>query len=270
MNPSGKSIREDLGRAKAAYAKNDEVRFLTLLAHALKAFAAVKVFGPERITIEGLFREVMSIMTKFDHVSRIAPKGLAYVKGQEQALFVQVAALLRKVEEEIRRESLEAMRARKLRIDQFVLKAQKFLTEGNILEAQRNFRAAVDEFVDEKGLFPLIASRLIEAGYHKQSLEYVKRAIEEYPDNARAYDFLLQALSKTGEWDAGEKLLREAGKNAAEVPVYLTNLARVLAKNENWDEAVAAAQKALSLDTRQETARKILALAAKRAGAPAA
>lgn len=264
MKPSGKTIREDLARAKAAYAKNDELRVLACLGQALRAFVVVKPFGPERTTIEGLFRDVLAGLPRLSHVAAIAPKGLPYAKGQEQKLAEYVAALYKKVEAEIQRETLEAMRARKLRIDQFVIKGSKLLAENNILEAQRNFRAAVEEYVDEKGLFPLIAGKLLEAGHHKASLEYVKRAIEEYPDNSRAYDFLMTALAGTRDFEAGEKLLRDVHKKTGDQSMLLANLARVSAKLEKWAEAKAAADTALELDPKLALARSVAALAGKK------
>ncbi len=267
MKPSGKTIREDLGRAKAAYAKNDELRVLVCLLQALKAYVAVKPFGPERTTIEGLFREVFGSLSRLPHVAAFAPKGLPYAKGQEQKLAGYVAVLYKKVEAEIQRETLEVMRARKLRIDQFVIKGQKFLAENNILEAQRNFRAAVEEFVDEKGLFPLIAAKLLEAGQHKASLEYVKRAIEEYPDNARAYDFLMTALGGLKDFEIGEKLLRDVQKKTGDQPLLLANLAIILAKLEKWAEVRDAADKALVLNPTVMAAKKMSALAQKKIAA---
>jgi len=264
MKPTGKSIRENLARAKAAYAKNDEVRALRLVALSLKAFLSIKLFGPERTTVEGLFRELFALINKLDHVKVLAPKGIPYLKGQEPKLLSILIPLAKKVEEEINHETLEAMRQRKLHIDQCIMKGQKFLDEGNILEAQRNFRAAVDEYVDENGLFPLLASRLIDKGYHKQSLEYVKRAIDVSPDNARSYDFLMTALTGSKEWETGEKILREASKKYPDQPFILGHLAYVLAKSAKLDEAATFAEKALTYDPDQDMAKKVLALARKK------
>lgn len=264
MKPTGKTIRENLARAKVAYSKNDEVRALRLVALSLKAFISIKLFGPERTSVEGLFRELFSMINKLDHVKVFAPKGIPYLKGQEQKLLSILIPLAKKVEEEINRETLEVMRQRKLRIDQSIMKGQKFLDEGNILEAQRNFRAAVDEYVDENGLFPLLASRLIDKGYHKQSLEYVKRAIDVSPDNARSYDFLMTALTGAKEWETGEKLMRDLAKKHPDQPLILAHLAYVLAKSANLDEAATFAEKALKFDPDQDMAKKVLALARKK------
>jgi len=263
MKVTAKSIREDLARAKAAYSKNDEVRTLRLLALSLKAFVGLKPMGPDRTAIEGLFRELFGLISKLDHVKKLVPKGVPYLKGQEAKLFNYLIPLTRKVEEEINRESLEAMRERKLRIDQSVIKGRKFLEEGNILEAMRNFRAAVDDYVDEDGLFPLLTSLLIDKDYHKQSLEYVKRAIEVSPANPRSYDFLMTALAGAKEWELGEKILRDQLKKTPDQPMVPANLAFVLAKSGKFDEAASLAQKALAADPDDDIARKAMALTRK-------
>lgn len=269
MPPSAKSIREDLARAKAAYAKNDDLRVLQLLLSALRAFVTVRPAGPDRTTAESLFRECFANLVKLERVKGHLPNGMPYVKGQEKQLYAQLVPLARTIQDEINRESLEAMRERKLRIDQFVIKGTKLLGEGNLLEAQRNFRAAVDEYVDEKGLFPLIASRLIDAGHGKASLEYIKRAIEEAPDNPRAYDFLYTVGDKANEWPAAERILQEAKKQHSQAPLLLQCQARLEAKLGRYAEAADSARQALAANPNLEEARAVLALAQKRLDQPA-
>lgn len=270
MPPSAKTIREDLARAKAAYAKNDDLRVLQLLLSALRAFVTVRPAGPDRTMAEGLFRECFANLSKLPRVkTHLPPHGLGYVKGQEKQLYAQLVPLARTVQEEINRESLEAMRERKLRIDQAVIKGTKLLGEGNLLEAQRNFRAAVDEYVDEKGLFPLIASRLIDAGHGKASLEYVKRAIEEAPDNPRAYDFLYTVGDKADEWPAVERVLADAAKQHGQAPLLLQCRAKIEAKLGRYAEAAQSASQALAANPNLDEARAILALAQKRQEQPA-
>lgn len=270
MPPTAKSIREDLARAKAAYAKNDDLRTLQLLLGALRSFLTVRLAGPDRTTIEGLLRECFANLGKLDRIKQVLPHGLPYVKGQEKQLFAALVPVARAVEDAINREDLDAKRERKLRIDHAIIKGTKLLAEGNLLEAQRNFRAAVEDYVDEKGLFPLLASRLIEAGHFKASLEYVKRAIEESPDNPRAYDFLTMAAGKADEWAGAQRILTEARTKAGPAPLLCQALAVVEARLGDWNAADAAAAQALEADARLEDARKVRALAqkhlAKRAG----
>ena len=264
MPPTAKSIREDLGRAKAAYAKNEDLRTVQMVVMALRAFVSVKLAGPDRTTIEGLLRESFANLGKMSRVRKYAPNGIPYVKGQEQKLAAVLIPLAQKIEEDINRETLDAMRDRKLRIDHAVIKGTKLLGEGNLLEAQRNFRAAVEEYVDEKGLFPLIASRLIDGGHFKASFEYTKRAIEESPDNPRAYDFLLTAAGKAEEWSLAERIVLDALPKVGSQPLLEQALGLVEARLGKWTEAKAAAKRAIEADATLGDARKVLAMAEKK------
>jgi len=270
MPPSAKTIREDLARAKAAYARNEDLRTLQLTVSALRGFLTIHLAGPDRTMVEGLLRECFSNLSKLDRVKKRLPHGIPYLKGQEKKLYEHLVPLTKLIEDEINRETLDAMRERKLRIDHAIIKGTKLLGEGNLAEAQRQFRAAVDDYVDEKGLFPLIASRLIDAGHFKAALEYVRRAIEEAPDNPRAYDFLMAVAEKADEWESAEKSIIEAQHRHGPHPLLLQCLAKIKARLGNWEQALEAAKQALEGNPHLEEARKILIEAEKRLAHPAA
>lgn len=270
MPPSAKSIREDLARAKAAYAKNDALRAVQLLAVAFRSFTAVKLPGSDRAPIESLFRECLTNIGKLDEVKKYAPNGIPYLKGQEPKLGAFVATLAKKMEADLAEEGLEAMRQRKLRIDHAVIKGTKLLADGNLLEAQRNFRAAVEEYIDETGLFPLIAGRLIDAGHHKASLEYLKRALEESPDNQRIYDFLLQVGGKGEEWAAVERVLLDAKGKTSVPALFDQTLSLAAARLGHWEVAKAAAAQALAADPGLTDAKRVYAAATQKLAQPAA
>jgi len=270
MPPTPKSIREDLARAKAAFAKNDDLRCVQLVAMAMRATLTVKLPSQDRTMIDGLLRENFANLGKLPRVLHYAPNGIPFAKGQEKKLTAYLIQLAKKIEADIRREDLEAMRERKLRIDKSVIQGTKLLSEGNLLEAQRNFRAAVEDYVDEKGLFPLIATRLIEAGHYKASFEYTKRAIEESPDNPRAYDFVVTAATKGDEWKTSQKILHDLQSKVGVNPQFLQCLAMVEARLGNWSEARQAARKALETDPRLDDAKRVQAQADKKLAQPAA
>ena len=267
MPPTGKSIREDLARAKAAYAKNDELRTVQLVALALRSFLAVKLPGSERTVIESLLRESCGNLSKLPSVKKYVPNGIPYVKGQEQKLAAFTLSLAKKLEGDLGTEDLDAMRQRKLRIDHAVIKGTKLLAEGNLLEAQRMFRAAVEDYVDEKGLFPLVVSRLLDAGQPKAAFEYLKRALEESPENPRIYDFLLQAAGKGEEWGLAERLLLEAKARGGATALMEQTLALAAARLGHWDIAQAAATQALAANPQLAEAKLVLAAAKRQASA---
>lgn len=267
MKITGKTIKEDLARAKTAYLKNEDLRMLATLASALKSFVSVTLPGTERMEVESQLREAFSNMSKSPRVLKYVPKGIPYAKGQEAKLFQYVAAVYKKVKEDLDRESLEQMRERKLKIDQLIIKGQKLLEEGNLLEAQRNFREAVSLRVDEDGLFPMLALKLMDKGHHKASLEYLRGAIETSPGNARAYDLLVTAAAKLGETDSAFKVLSDSKKKTGETPLWLAATAQLTARSGKWDEAVAVARKALEAQPDIVLAQKVLSQAKKRQAA---
>ena len=266
MKITGKTIKEDLARAKSAYLKNEDLRALATLASALKAFLSVKLPGTERMEVESLFRESFSNVSKIPRVLKFVPKGIPYIKGQEDKLFQYVAAVYKKVQEDIERETLEQMRERKLKIDHLVMKGQKLLDDGNLLEAQRHFREAVTLHVDESGLFPMLAMKLMDKGQFKASLEYLRGALEASPDNARAYDLLVTSVGKLGDVESGLKVLADARKKAGENPLMLAASAQLKATAGRWDEAKSDAEKALAAQPGLDMAKKALTQAQKRLG----
>lgn len=267
MNITAKTIKEDLARCKAAYLKNEDLKAVATLASALKGFVTVKLPGTDRSEVESLFREAFANVSKIARVLKYVPKGIPYLKGEEAKLFQYMAAVYKKVQQDIETESLEEMRQRKLKIDQLVIKGMKLLEDGNLLEAQRSFREAVTLHVDEEGLFPMLAMKLMDKGHYKASLEYLRGAIETSPDNARAYDLLVTAIAKLKETDPGLKLLNDVRKKTGESPLWLAASAQIKGQAGKWPEAKADAEKALAAKPGLDMAVKALSKAKKALGA---
>jgi tetratricopeptide (TPR) repeat protein len=258
MTSTPKTIQEDLARSKSYYQRNDVLRSLMGLGNALRGLVGAKVAGPDKARIDTMLRESYQNINKFEKVREFAPKGLAYVKGEEKTMLAALLPVVKQIDEALKREGLEAMRARKLLIDQMVIKGNKLLAEKNVGEAMRCYREAVAEFKDETGLFPLIATRLIDTGHFKQSIEFSRRAVFESPANPRAHDLLQTGLIKTGDWDAADKFFAEAQKQLGENAYFLQLQAMIKAKRGDLPGAAAAAEKALALDSSLEQAAKIL------------
>lgn len=267
MKATGKSIKEDLARCKAAYLRNEDLRAIAALASALKGFVSVKLGPLEKSEVETQFRDSFANLGKIARVLKFVPKGIPYLKGQEEKLLGYVVALARKVQEDINTETLEQTRQRKGRIDQLLVKGQKLLDDNNLLEAQRCFREAVANHVDEDGLFPLLAVKLQDKGHWKASLEYLKSAVEVSPNNTRAYDLVLTACARLKDPAPGIKVLAEARAKAGDNPLYLSALARLRAKAGQWAEARTAAEAALAAAPGNAEAQKVLAQARKNLGA---
>ncbi len=264
MAKPAKIIEEHLSRAKAAFFKGETLKPLVSLAEALKLVLTEEIHSMDMPRIGSLLRENFQNMLKMEAVKKIHPAPFIYKKGEEKNLLKALLPVIKKVQEEMDRETLEAMRQRKMKIDQFIIQGRKYLEKENILEAQRSFRSAVEEYVDEEPLFTIIADNLVAAGYSKEPLEYLKRALEIDPDNRKVCELVYAAFEKAGDFSAAEDFFQNAVRKHGETAQLLLGLGRVRVKLKKFPEAEDAAKKALALDPGLAMAQKIIALAGRK------
>lgn len=272
MKITPRSIKEELARSKHAYAKNEDVRCLKHIAKALYDFCMSRPVGPDKTDIEGKIREAFAEASKLEWVKKYMPKGLPYVKGQEKQIYSALLSLIKKIEFESSKEDIDAMRARKLKIDKSLILGSKFLEAGKLPEAQNHFHEAVNSYRDEHGLFPMIADRLIKAGFYKESLEYLRRAVEVAPDNPRVFDFLVTVSVKGQQQDAVDKIFESIEQSQAANAHRLAGLALLSLGKKNASLARDLAQQALALDPENTAAAMVmgrLQMSAKRKAAQA-
>jgi len=261
MAKSAKIVEEHLSRAKVAFLKGETLKPLVSLAEALKLVLTKNIPSMDMPRIGSLLRENFQNMSKMEAVKKIHPAPFIYKKGEEKNLLRTLLPVIKGVREEMERESLEAMRERKMKIDQFIIQGRKYLEKNNILEAQRSFRGAVEEYVDEDALFTIIADNLVTAGYSKEPLEYLKRALEIDPENRKACELAYVAFEKAGDFSAAEGFFESTVKKRGETAHLLLGLGRARVKLKKFPEAMEAAKKALDLDPDLAMAQKIIALA---------
>jgi tetratricopeptide (TPR) repeat protein len=255
---NAKIVTEHLNRAKAAYLKGEVLRPLMAVVEALKVMAAAPIHSQDLGPIGTLMREVLASLAKQEQVRKFTKEPFVFAKGKEKELLLRLGPLARQLKEEMDREGLEAMRARKMGIDKALIAGQKFLEQNNILEAQRSFRGAVELHVDEDALFNMIAERLQKAGRFKESLEYLRRAVKTAPGDRKSCEMAAEAFEQMGDIAGGEAFfLALAGEPGAGAHAHL-GLARILLKAKRLKEAYAAAQKCLALDSTVVDAQRLV------------
>lgn len=263
-----KTTTEHLNRAKAAYLKGEVLRPLVSVAEAVKVMATSTIHSMEMGPIGSLLREMLSSLNKEERVRKFAPQPLSYVKGQEKQLYAGLAAAAKKIKEEMDRETMEAMRERKLKIDRAILAGQRYLEHGNAPEAQRSFREAVEAHVDEDAMFVIIPEKLQKAGCYRESLEYLKRAAKIHPHDRKTCELAAEAFEQTGDASGGAAFFTDLLEKGGEGACPYLGLARMHVKAKNLQEAAAALKKTLELDPELADAQR-LAAKVKRAAAKA-
>lgn len=258
---------EHLNRAKAAYLKGETLKPLVSVAEAVKVMALNPIHSMDIGPVATLLREMLGSLGKDEKVRQFLTGQPSYVKGQEKPLYNALAAAARKLKEEMDRESLEAMRERKLKIDRAIIGGQKLLDQGNVPEAQRSFREAVEMHVDEDAMFLIIPDKLHKAGCFKESLEYLKRALKINPAERKACELTAEAYIQIGDPAAGAALLADLVLKGADGAHLHLAVARLQLAAGKLPEAAAALKQSLALDPDSPDAKRLAAQIKKAAAA---
>jgi tetratricopeptide (TPR) repeat protein len=258
---------EHLNRAKAAYLKGEALRPLVSVAEAVKVMATSAIHSMDIGPVATLLREMLGSLSKDEKIRPFAAAGFSYVKGQEKQLYNGLASAARKLKEEMDRESLEAMRERKLKIDRAIIGGQKLLDQGNVPEAQRSFREAVELHVDEDAMFLIIPDKLQKAGCFRESLEYLKRALKINPSERKACELAAEAYIQIQDPAAGAALLGDLVLKGADGSHLQLAIARLNLAAKKLPEAAAALKQCLALEPGLPDAKRVAAQIRKAAAA---
>ncbi|MDR2726919.1 MAG: hypothetical protein LBC10_02880 [Deltaproteobacteria bacterium] len=176
-----RQIRENLGRVKPYYLKNETLRALAALINGLKG--ALTLPGGLPTDVRAPLREAVQLMTRDELVKKHTEVRLAYQQGEERQLLTALVALHHNIETELNSENDATAIARKQRLDQALNQGLRSLEAGRVSEADEYFQQAVANYRDEHRLFFYIGKSLLEADAAKRSVPYLRKGVETNPDD---------------------------------------------------------------------------------------
>lgn len=188
-----KQVRENLGRVKAYYLRNESVRALNHMILAMKDICRLPSLSTE---MRGLIREAVQTLSRDENLKAVMKHPLSYTPGQELQLLAAVADLFKRYQEQMSHEDHSVALARKQKIDQCYNQGIKLLEQQQVSEADTCFAEAVTYYKDEHRLYMLIGKALLEAGEARRALTYLKRFIEIEPDNAEGLRLIQEAVQQ--------------------------------------------------------------------------
>ena len=191
MATSIRQIREDLGRVKPYYLKNETQRALTSLISGLKGALALP--GGLPTDVRGPLREALQLIARDELVKKYGEGQLAYQQGQERQLLTALLTVQQKIEAELNSEDDETAIARKLRLDQALNQGMRSLEAGRVSEADEYFQQAMGNYRDEKRMFFYIGKSLVEANAPKRAVPYLRKGLEVDPDDDEMSEMLEKA-----------------------------------------------------------------------------
>jgi len=254
MEVSPKNVREHIARSKFYLQRKDVLRSLRALSQALAALVGAQIVGRERIEIGILMEEAVRLLMEQDVLKRAVPGGLSYKKGQERELAAQLTRMADVLESLLEKARLEERRKRLAELDELVIAGQAELDKKEPLEARKHFRRAVELYGDEAGLFVDVGNRLMLAGLPAEAAEYFQKNIEAAPTDPRAYPLLAQCQEALGEGIKAEETLKAALRRFGPDENLLARLARSALERRAWNDALAHALAALTVNPKNRDA----------------
>lgn len=201
-----KTARDTLARAKAYFTRHDTERALESTVAALRIIVSGKANGPGRQEVDGMVREIVTLLNRTEEILAHYPKGIGYRKDIEKPLFGAYSKILKEMKEAAERKSHEEILTRKQKIDKNLNFGKKLLQAGKLKDAQELFDEAVTLYVDEHILFRLMGQACMEAKQAKMALRYLKKAMKVDPDNHLCTELTVQAYKDSGNIPAAAKL----------------------------------------------------------------
>ncbi|BBD09044.1 hypothetical protein [Desulfovibrio ferrophilus] len=258
MTKPVQTVVQHLSRAKAAFLKGQTLRPMVSIAEALKVMLTAQLHSTELQKVASLLRENLQNVSKLEAVAARRKEPFVFQKGGEKQILAQLVPLIRAIHADRKKESMEAVRARKLNIDKAINHAQNALSAGKLDEAKEYFRQAAHLYVDEDAMYLIIATKLQAGEFFKESFEYLRPALQKNNNDRKACDMLVIASQKIGKPDRGLVLIKKIREKQGDSPYLLFAQARLSARKKQFMEAVKLCKQALSMDPELMEVKKYL------------
>lgn len=177
-----REIREQLGRVKPYYLRNETLRALAAVVSALNALGN----SVPPMDLRGPLREAISLITRDAQVKNLLKTPIIYQPGQEKAILSQLAPIYKTLHEAENIESHEDALNRKMQLDQAYNLGLRHLEQNRVSEADAEFTRSLTFYRDEHRIFCMIAKALLDAGEVRRAYPYAKRGAEAQPEQKDA------------------------------------------------------------------------------------
>lgn len=184
-----REIREQLGRVKPYYLRNEMLRALAALITGLKGLEGG---GLPSMDIRGPLREAISLVTRDQQVKELLTSPLVYQPGQEKAVLAQIIPIYKALSDAQNAENHDQALERKIQLDQNYTLGLRHLEQNRVSEADAAFAQAVTLYRDEHRIFCMIAKALQGAGEIRRAYPYAKRGAEALPGEPDAQELFAE------------------------------------------------------------------------------
>jgi tetratricopeptide (TPR) repeat protein len=196
-------------------------------------------------------------------LKKIYPLQISYKPGDEKELQASLYSLLGFLQENLADEANSHLAA----MDEYRRKqlelARRLLNEQEPDKARQVCDRVIDASKNDFELILTVADLFLEFSRYDEALEYLKAAFAHNPDSAPVFNKLGMVLRKSGRFEEAEKFYIQALERQAQNPIIYFNLGRVYLDMRRWKDAIAAADRALTINPEFAEAKKMKLFAAR-------
>lgn len=231
---------------------------------ALSSMMRNPLMKQERDEFQALMEDAVLKLSIDSNFKKISPIALTYEPGNEKALLDLVQTLMGELHEEAVDEAKEMLRAvEQHRADQLE-KGQDHLDKQEVDKAVKVFDNLVKTYNEDTDLKADIAERFIKAGHYAEALDYLEKALEEFPESIHLINRMGIVLRKMGKFEEAETYYKKAVEYSGDDPGLYFNFGRLYIDWKKWDKVEETAQKALEISPDFTEAKKMLTFARKK------
>ena len=196
-----RQIRENLGRVKTSFQRNEILRALLFFITGLKELGG----NAPPSDLRGDIREAMQLLMRDEKVKALLPApNFGYNPGQEKAILELFTKIHEQLQELSTHEDHKDALERKIKLDRAFLLGKRHLEQGRVSEADASFVEALQYYKDEHHIFYMIALALVELKEVVRAGPYLKKGLEALPDNAELLALVERARVIRQEMKAGK------------------------------------------------------------------
>lgn len=189
-----REVKEALGKAKIYAMKGDCITSLPLMLKSLREICISS--SASSIDIRGLIREVTQLYDRDPSIKGVLGSRLAYTPGHEKTLYVSLKKAYELLTNGKLNESHAVALERKGQLDKYIMLGKKYLSAGDVSNADQAFHEAIKFYRDEHIVFSYIGKILLDADQILRASFYLKKAISLDPENKTLRAMVQGALAK--------------------------------------------------------------------------
>lgn len=267
VSPEGKSIKENVARAKGHMRGNRFRKAMDAALCALDVRARAKLYGQERLEADfqlaefcDEFSDHPKIIAFLREIKYRARPFLRYEKERVDFVRGRLGIMRRRWDEKLEEKERARAERRLAEKEGWLEKADSCFKAGELPKGKVYLRRVAEKYGQEPGVMTDVGRRMLEAELFYEAAELLGQTIELFPAEATAYKFRVEAFMGLGEYPKAEEVYLAAIKKFGAHPRTYLNMCELYKVWRKRDKIFEYAQRALALDPTSPEAKKLLGM----------